>query len=186
MNLEAIVIVSGLLLYFLGAPLDAQTPDGDITVQAEGFGISKKDALLKAKRNAVENGIGTILISQGIKPIGKHTTLSATAAYGDLAKAVYYNPKYLEAYEFQGDINYNYGLQTTSKRAKRKVAAIAQNAYESAAAISREIDYKAMMYYKIAKVSMDLSHNVILADQYKQKAMSIAPDSEAAMLAGSL
>lgn len=206
-----------------------------------------------------ENDPGAIIygqmvksISQGIKPIGKYTTLSATAAYGDLAefdplieeirqmreannprwktnykilfqklkpvyaknptspevffyyakgtaagndvgkankylaKAFYYNPKYLEAYEFQGDINYNYGLQTTSKRAKRKVAAIAQNAYESAAAISREIDYKAMMYYKIAKVNMDLSHNVMLADQYKQKAMSIAPDSEAAMLAGSL
>jgi TolB-like protein len=206
-----------------------------------------------------ENDPGAIIygqmvksISQGIKPIGKYTTLSATAVYGDLAefdplieeirqmreannprwktnykilfqklkpvyaknptspevffyyakgtaagndvgkankylaKAFYYNPKYLEAYEFQGDINYNYGLQTTSKRAKRKVAAIAQNAYESAAAISREIDYKAMMYYKIAKVNMDLSHNVMLADQYKQKAMSIAPDSEAAMLAGSL
>ena len=103
-----------------------------------------------------------------------------------LAKAVYYNPKYLEAYEFQGDINYNYGLQTTSNRAKRKVAAIAQNAYESAAAISQEIDYKAMMYYKIAKVNMDLSGNVMLVDQYKQKAMSIAPDSEAAGLAGSL
>jgi len=103
-----------------------------------------------------------------------------------LAKAFYYNPKYLEAYEFQGDINYNYGLQTTSRRAKRKVAAIAQNAYDRAAAISQEIDYKAMMYYKIAKVNMDLSSNIVLADQYKQKAMSIAPDSEAAMLAGSL
>lgn len=103
-----------------------------------------------------------------------------------LAKAFYYNPKYLEAYEFQGDINYNYGLQTTSNRAKRKVAAIAQNAYDKAAAISQEVDYKAMMYYKIAKVNMDLSSNIVLADQYKMKAMSIAPDSEAAMLAGSL
>ena len=103
-----------------------------------------------------------------------------------LAKAVYYNPKYLQAYEFQGDINYNYGLQTTSKRAKRKVAVIAQNAYESAAAISQEIGYKAMMYYKIAKVNMDLAGNIALADQYKQKAISIAPDSEAAGLAGSL
>ena len=63
MNLKAIVIVSGLLLCFLGAPLTAQTPNGDITVQTEGFGISSKDALLKAKRNAVEKGIGTILIS---------------------------------------------------------------------------------------------------------------------------
>ena len=117
----------------------------------------------------------------------------ATAAGNDigksnkyLAKAVYYNPKYIQAYEFQGDINYNYGLQTTSNRAKRKVAAIAQKAYESAASISHEIDYKAMMYYKIAKVNTDLSGNLTLADQYKQKAMSIAPDSEAASLAGSL
>ncbi|MFC1875964.1 FlgO family outer membrane protein [Thermodesulfobacteriota bacterium] len=117
----------------------------------------------------------------------------ATAAGNDvgkankyLAKAVHYNPKYLEAYEFQGDINYNYGRQTTSNRAKRKVAAIAQKAYESAASISHEIDYKAMMYYKIAKVNTDLSGNTMLADQYKQKAMSIAPDSEAASLAGSL
>jgi TolB-like protein len=103
-----------------------------------------------------------------------------------LAKAVYYNPKYLEAYEFQGDINYNYGLLTTSKRAKRKVAVIAQNAYQAAAAISQDVGYKAMMYYKIAKVNMDLSGNVVLADQYKQKAISIAPDSEAASLAGRL
>lgn len=103
-----------------------------------------------------------------------------------LAKAVYYNPKYLAAYEFQGDINYHYGLQTTSTRAKRKVAVIAQKAYESAASISQEIDYKAMMYYKIAKVNADLSGNQALADQYKQKAMSIAPDSEAALLARSL
>ena len=63
MNLKAIVIVLGLLLCFLDAPLSAQTSDGDITVQAEGFGMSKKDALLKAKRNAVEKGIGTVLIS---------------------------------------------------------------------------------------------------------------------------
>ena len=117
----------------------------------------------------------------------------ATDAAGDigkankyLAKAVYYNPKYLEAYEFQGDINYNFGLQTPKSRTKRKLAVIAQNAYESAAAISQEIDYKAMMYYKIAKVNMDLAGNVVVADQFKQKAMSIAPDSEAAMLAGSL
>jgi TolB-like protein len=103
-----------------------------------------------------------------------------------IAKAVYYNPKYLEAYEFQGDTNYNFGLQTTKERHKRKVATIAQKAYESAAAISQDVDYKAMMYYKIAKVNMDLSGNIVLSDQYKQKAMSIAPDSEAANLAGRL
>lgn len=42
----------------------AQLPPGDITVEAEGYGLSKNDALLKAKREAVEIGIGTILISQ--------------------------------------------------------------------------------------------------------------------------
>jgi hypothetical protein len=63
MNLKAMLIVLGLFLCFLGTPLWAQAPDGDITVQAEGFGISRKDALLNAKRNAVEQGIGTILIS---------------------------------------------------------------------------------------------------------------------------
>jgi TolB-like protein len=117
----------------------------------------------------------------------------ATAAGNDIgktnkyiAKAVYYNPKYLEAYEFQGDSNYNFGLLSPKKRHKKKTATIAQSAYESAAAISQDPDYKAMMYYKIAKVNMDLSGNIVLADQYKQKAMSIAPDSQAASLAGSL
>jgi hypothetical protein len=37
---------------------------GDISIQAEGYGVSKSDALLKAKREAVERGIGTVLISQ--------------------------------------------------------------------------------------------------------------------------
>ncbi len=63
MNLKAILIVSGLLMCFLVASLSAQTTDGDIRVQAEGFGMSKDDALLKAKRDAVEKGIGTVLIS---------------------------------------------------------------------------------------------------------------------------
>lgn len=42
----------------------AQQKTGNISVDAEGFGISKKDALLKAKREAVEVGIGTMLFSQ--------------------------------------------------------------------------------------------------------------------------
>jgi hypothetical protein len=55
-----------LLLLFLvwAGSTYAQTNEGDITVQAEGVGISKNDALLKAKRDAVEKGIGTFLISQ--------------------------------------------------------------------------------------------------------------------------
>ncbi|RLC18399.1 MAG: hypothetical protein DRI24_03250 [Deltaproteobacteria bacterium] len=236
-----------------GEVLDVETLEtGKVKITRVRKNIANANIDKEKNPGAIAYGQMVKSISRGPRPIGKYTTPSATASYGELAefdplieeirqmreannpqwktnykmlfqklkpvyarnptspevffyyakgtaagndvgkankylaKAVYYNPKYLEAYEFQGDINYNYGLQTTSNRAKRKVAAIAQNAYESAAAISREIDYKAMMYYKIAKVNMDLSSNVVLADQYKQKAMSIAPDSEAAMLAGSL
>ncbi len=117
---------------------------------------------------------------------GTHAGNDIGKANKYLAKAVYYNPKYLEAYEFQGDINYEYGLQTPKARAKRKVAVIAQNAYQSAAAISQDNEYKAMMYYKIAKVYLDLNSDVLTADQFKEKAISTAPNSEAASLAQSL
>lgn len=236
-----------------GEVLDIETLEtGKVKITRVRENIANADIREEKEPGAIVYGQVVKSISQGSNPIGKYTTSSTTAGYGNLAefdplieeirqmreannpqwktnykmlfqklklvyaknptspeiffyyakgtnagndvgkankylaKAVYYDPKYLEAYEFQGDINYNFGLQTTSMRAKRKVAAIAQNAYESAAAISRDIDYKAMMYYKIAKVNMDLSSNVMVADQYKQKAISIAPDSEAAMLAGNL
>ncbi len=42
----------------------AQQKDGDITVTVDGLGLNKDDALLQAKRTAVEKGIGTVLISQ--------------------------------------------------------------------------------------------------------------------------
>ena len=117
---------------------------------------------------------------------GTHAGNDIGKANKYIAKAVYYNPKYLEAYEFQGDINYNFGLQTPKQRHKKKMAVIAQSAYQSAAAISQDVEYKAMMYYKIAKVNLDLTGNVVTADQYKQKAISVAPDSEAASLASSM
>ena len=117
---------------------------------------------------------------------GTHAGNDIGKANKYLAKAVYYNPKYLEAYEFQGDINYNYGLETPKARSKRKLAVIAQNAYQSAAAISPDNDVKAMMYYKIAKVNLDLRSDVVAADQFKEKAISTAPHSEAASLAQNL
>jgi len=59
-------VVAPLLSIFLlfVAPLYAQTPEGNISVDVEGYGISKKEALLQAKRSAVEEGIGVVLISQ--------------------------------------------------------------------------------------------------------------------------
>jgi hypothetical protein len=58
-----------LLLTFgvlLAGPVRAQMAplEGDITVEAESYGSSRDDALLKAKREAVSSGIGTVLISQ--------------------------------------------------------------------------------------------------------------------------
>lgn len=50
----------------LTGPARAELPplEGDITVEAESYGSSREDALLKAKREAVSSGIGTVLISQ--------------------------------------------------------------------------------------------------------------------------
>jgi hypothetical protein len=54
-----------LLLALMHAPsLYAQNPDRDITVKVDGYGGSRSEALLRAKRNAVEQGIGVVLISQ--------------------------------------------------------------------------------------------------------------------------
>lgn len=52
------------LLVLCSSLVCASEPQGDITIQSEGYGMSRNDALLKAKRDAVEKGIGTILISQ--------------------------------------------------------------------------------------------------------------------------
>jgi hypothetical protein len=51
------------LLFGLTA-VQAAAPSGDKTVEVEGYGSSKADALLQAKRSAVEEGIGVVLTSQ--------------------------------------------------------------------------------------------------------------------------
>jgi len=58
-----LLLTLGLLL---AGPVRAGMPplEGDVTVEAESYGTSREDALLKAKREAVSTGIGTVLISQ--------------------------------------------------------------------------------------------------------------------------
>lgn len=58
-----LLLTMGLLL---AGPVRAGMPplEGDVTVEAESYGASRDDALLKAKREAVSTGIGTVLISQ--------------------------------------------------------------------------------------------------------------------------
>ena len=52
------------LLLVFSSVIYASNQEGDIIILAEGYGSSKQDALLKAKREAIEIGIGTVLISQ--------------------------------------------------------------------------------------------------------------------------
>jgi len=58
-----ILSLLSLLLVF-SSVIYAADHEGDTVILAEGYGSSKKDALLKAKREAIEIGIGTVLISQ--------------------------------------------------------------------------------------------------------------------------
>jgi len=59
------LIAALIMLVVLGAAGAGAVPShGDVTVTAEGYGLSRDDAILKAKRAAVEKGIGTVLISQ--------------------------------------------------------------------------------------------------------------------------
>ena len=62
--MKSVVALLILILLIFAVPLYAKTPEGDITVEAEGYGTSTKAALLQAKRSAVEEGIGVVLISQ--------------------------------------------------------------------------------------------------------------------------
>ena len=58
-----IVLIPAMVLLMAVAAYSADR-EGDITVEAKGFGGSKTEALLAAKREAVSSGIGTILISE--------------------------------------------------------------------------------------------------------------------------
>ena len=105
-----------------------------------------------------------------------------------LEKALYYDSKFKEALILKGDINYDYGIKIPltafrgiSKR--NKLGIIAQEAYEAAANIEQDNNSKAMLYFKIGNVYAELSSNKERAEQYWQKATSVAPQSEAAQLA---
>lgn len=60
------LLLSSLLifLFFSNTLVFAVQSTGNKTVEVDGYGVSKADALLQAKRNAVEDGIGVVLSSQ--------------------------------------------------------------------------------------------------------------------------
>jgi hypothetical protein len=53
-----------MFFFFLGASQLLAADPGEINLEAEGYGSSKSNALLNAKRNAIETGIGTVLVSE--------------------------------------------------------------------------------------------------------------------------
>lgn len=101
-----------------------------------------------------------------------------------IAKVMYYDPNFVEALVFKGDSNYAFGKKLASQRKKNKLARIATDAYKEAARINQDIQFKAMMYYKIGNVYAELAGDSTTANEFWQKASSIAPASEGARLAG--
>jgi TolB-like protein len=97
-----------------------------------------------------------------------------------LAKAIYYDSNYLDAYVMQGDMNYNYGVTIGGPKSRRyELDRIAREAYEVAAQKSQNKDLQAMMFFKIGNVYAELSENQQKAQENWQKAVSLAPSSEA-------
>jgi len=94
-----------------------------------------------------------------------------------LAKALYYDPKYVEAQVFKGDVNYEYGKKYPSKGAT--LAPYAVQGYEAAANSMQDRAFQAQMYYRIGNVYDELAHDSAKARVYWQKASTAAPGSQA-------
>ena len=62
--MKLIVLTFFAIFFCTSQLLQGATIEGNKTVEVEGYGTSKQDALLQAKRAAVEEGIGVMLSSQ--------------------------------------------------------------------------------------------------------------------------
>jgi hypothetical protein len=58
------ILAAMVMVFLLVMPAYGGGPVGDVTVEADGYGSSKNEALLSAKREAVSSGIGTFLIAE--------------------------------------------------------------------------------------------------------------------------
>ncbi|MDT8317181.1 MAG: FlgO family outer membrane protein [bacterium] len=96
-------------------------------------------------------------------------------------KAISYDKNYLEAFILKGDICHEWGK--LRPRSWGKVEKWGVQAYSSAAKISSDNNVKAMMSYKTGNLYADISANKKAAVRNWKRAVSIAPDSEAARLA---
>lgn len=86
---HGIILVFGLLFGLVHWPrvLAAAPPTSDLTVEAEGLASSRDRALLDAKRQAVEQGIGTVLLSQTeVKNFALHKDIVLTKTLGSVRR----------------------------------------------------------------------------------------------------
>lgn len=98
-----------------------------------------------------------------------------------LNNATKFDRNYTEAFILKGDICYDWGK--SRPRGWKKVLKWGVGAYSSAAKIDEDNNMKAMMSYKIGNLYADISANKKAAVKNWEKAVSIAPESEAASLA---
>lgn len=106
-------------------------------------------------------------------------------AYKYNAAALKYDPQNLEATVYQGDLCYGYGKDyPPGSRNRRKLAVLAQQNYEKAINLNQDKGFQAAMYLKIGDVHADLLGDKEKAKQYWQSAVTTAPYSEAAQIAG--
>lgn len=112
-----------------------------------------------------------------------HIYGSARKTYKSLEKALYYNPEFIAALIFKGDVCYQWGKENTSGRKKKKYETLAIQAYEAAAYRMKQNRMKAFMYLNIGNVYADVSGNHTNAKEYWEKAVSTSPGSKAAGIA---
>lgn len=113
--------------------------------------------------------------------LSKH---SVKAANKYLSRAFSYRPNYVEAFMFQGDINYDFAKNQARKKShKKKYGKLANRAYESAAKATQDNNLKAMMYFKIGNIYFEFFEDRKKAKKWWQKAAEIAPKSRGANLA---
>ena len=98
-----------------------------------------------------------------------------------LDNATSFDRNYTEAFILKGDICYDWGK--SRPRGWDKVLNLGVKAYSTAAKISEDNNVKAMMSYKIGNLYADISADKNAAIENWEKAVSIAPESEAARLA---
>jgi hypothetical protein len=102
-----------------------------------------------------------------------------------LLKTFYYDPYYVDALVFKGDMDHDFGKKSGMHVARKlRLGMTAREAYEAAANLKEDKQFKALIYLKIGDVYADLSGDRKNAKAFWQKCIATAPGSEAAVQAG--